>query len=478
MAAPAPVARLSLCVLAGLLLGRAAWAGSPVDLSTSPVSPDRLELLEGVRIYSTICAACHGSNGRADTHAAHMYDPPPRDFTKGLFKIRSTPTGTLPTDEDLLETLVHGIPGTEMPPNAYLSDPEKRAVLRYLKRLVAQEVDGKRVNLFESRGQGRPLPMPDPPPKGRALIPKGRRLYRELQCAGCHGEEGRGDGPLAPALTDDSGRRARPTDFTAGIFKGGDSVRDIYLRLAAGMDGTPMGSYLDAVDDPKNLWALAAYVRSLSPEKPFPEGASGPLAAQRLASGRRPKPEDRFWKEVPETTLYLRSDWMKRRPIPKPVRVRAAHDAESVTLRMEWKDPIPQGRPLARAASRADLFDALQVALSTSPSGGPGMILTTWRSDRDPAEIELPLEMQEVIESYRELWPEGAVDFRGPPAPGSKDARGRWSKDGWKVAVRVRLPPAYRTRRLWVSVAVFDYGRPESEGLKSESPWVPLVLRD
>ena len=34
---------------------------------------------------------------------------------KGIFKFRTTPTGTLPRDEDLYRTIVEGVPGTYMP---------------------------------------------------------------------------------------------------------------------------------------------------------------------------------------------------------------------------------------------------------------------------------------------------------------------------------------------------------------------------
>src|SRR2546430_83532 len=66
-------------------------------------------------VYNHACAWCHGKDGRGDGPAAFSIDkylsPRPRDLTRGRFELRSTASGELPTDEDLLRTLEHGIPG-------------------------------------------------------------------------------------------------------------------------------------------------------------------------------------------------------------------------------------------------------------------------------------------------------------------------------------------------------------------------------
>src|SRR5438876_7879807 len=66
-------------------------------------------------VYNHACAWCHGRDGRGDGPAAFSINkylsPRPRDLTHGRFELRSTPSGELPTDEDLLRTLERGIPG-------------------------------------------------------------------------------------------------------------------------------------------------------------------------------------------------------------------------------------------------------------------------------------------------------------------------------------------------------------------------------
>ncbi len=49
--------------------------------------------------YRRYCQVCHGKMGDGNGESAQWFEPPlypkPRDFTLGVFKCRSTPTGTL-----------------------------------------------------------------------------------------------------------------------------------------------------------------------------------------------------------------------------------------------------------------------------------------------------------------------------------------------------------------------------------------------
>jgi mono/diheme cytochrome c family protein len=54
-------------------------------------------------------------------------DPYPRDFRRGTFKFKSTPSGSKPTTEDLQQVLRHGIPGTSMPSFQALEESEEFA---------------------------------------------------------------------------------------------------------------------------------------------------------------------------------------------------------------------------------------------------------------------------------------------------------------------------------------------------------------
>lgn len=186
-------------------------------------------------MYRSACAPCHGLRGDGRGPAARSISPRPRDFTAGVYKFRSTPSGALPTNLDLYRTISQGVPGTWMPAwENLLSERQRWAVVEYLKTLVPD---------FQSEvADQTPLPLPErraPPPS--AL--EGRFVYLALKCWDCHGMRGHGDGPSAGTLEDDWGRRIRPYDFTRGDYKNGGRPEDIYRTLRTGLSGTPMPAY-------------------------------------------------------------------------------------------------------------------------------------------------------------------------------------------------------------------------------------------
>ena len=65
--------------------------------------------------YRRYCVGCHGERGDGMGENAPWIDPKPRDFQLGIFKCRSTPTGTLPTDQDLSDTIARGLDRSNMP---------------------------------------------------------------------------------------------------------------------------------------------------------------------------------------------------------------------------------------------------------------------------------------------------------------------------------------------------------------------------
>jgi mono/diheme cytochrome c family protein len=212
-------------------------------------------------LYQQHCELCHGAEGRGDGPATARLPTPPADFTAASFKLRSTPSGSLPTDDDLLGTLTRGVSGAGMPSFAGLSLEDRRALVEKVKALSRPREGGD--SYFTSRPVGRVIAVPSPPRVDSRLLAKGKKLYRDLSCASCHGEEGRGDGRSAAELKDYAGRPLRPTDFTLGIFKGGADPRQLYLRIATGLNGTPMAEYGDEVLKPDERWALVEYLISL-----------------------------------------------------------------------------------------------------------------------------------------------------------------------------------------------------------------------
>src|SRR5579862_4309613 len=107
----------------------------------------------GQTIYEQRCVQCHGVSGRGDGPAAAQLAPRPRDFTSGKYKIRTTETGSLPTDDNLTRTIRVGLPGTSMPGwGPFLSDNDIAAVAAYVKAFSPR---------FASEA---PQPIQAPPP--------------------------------------------------------------------------------------------------------------------------------------------------------------------------------------------------------------------------------------------------------------------------------------------------------------------------
>src|SRR6266567_1951483 len=87
----------------------------------------------GERIYQENCAACHGEKGDGKGPQADRLKTKPRDFTTGIYKFRSTPSGSLPLDQDIFKTISRGVRGTSMLAQLQLSEQERWAVVNYLK---------------------------------------------------------------------------------------------------------------------------------------------------------------------------------------------------------------------------------------------------------------------------------------------------------------------------------------------------------
>lgn len=212
----------------GRVTGTATWGSSDESVSS----------LRGGRVYSRACAACHGAAGNGGGPAARHLNPRPRDFTSGTYKFRSTPTGTLPTDEDLYRTVTSGIPMTMMPAfEDLLTERERRDVVAYIKSFSER---------FRKHSPGKPIDIPREPDATPQSIAEGKSIYIIMACWVCHGARGDGDGTLANSLKDDWGYKIEPFDFTTGSFKGGKDDRSIFRTFDTGLNGTPMPSYAGA----------------------------------------------------------------------------------------------------------------------------------------------------------------------------------------------------------------------------------------
>jgi mono/diheme cytochrome c family protein len=208
----------------------------------------------GERIYRQSCAACHGQRGDGKGPEADRLKTKPRDFTGGVYKFRSTPSGSLPLDEDIFRTISRGVRTTSMLAQRHLSEKERWAVTEYLKT-------------FSERFKAEKIPaavsIPAQPSPNAGLIAFGKRMYVDAGCNQCHGSEGKGDGPSAKGLKDDRSEPISPTDLTLKPFKSGPDREDLYRTISTGLNGTPMPSYAEVLT-PQERWAVVSYIVSIA----------------------------------------------------------------------------------------------------------------------------------------------------------------------------------------------------------------------
>jgi len=108
-----------------------------------PVDPRLLK--HGEWLYRGLCIGCHGAkydgNGAVwelgDKYAqGHKLPRQPRDFTSAVFKVRSTPSGSLPTDGDLFRAISRGlVADQDMPSFKFLPERDRWAAVAYIKTL-------------------------------------------------------------------------------------------------------------------------------------------------------------------------------------------------------------------------------------------------------------------------------------------------------------------------------------------------------
>ncbi|MFL6443086.1 MAG: c-type cytochrome [Candidatus Sulfotelmatobacter sp.] len=207
--------------------------------------------------YRRYCAGCHGERGDGNGENAPWIDPKPRDFQLGIFKCRSTPTGTLPTDQDLSDTIARGIDRSNMPSWNMFTLQQKADLVAWVKHFSPR---------WTSEKPGTPIQIPAEPEVTAERIKNGREIFAKVQCWKCHGVTGEANGPSAATLQDDLGRPIAPFNFTEGSPKCGSSDADLYRIFMTGLDGTPMPSFADNIK-PDEAWDLVFYLKSLEPKK-------------------------------------------------------------------------------------------------------------------------------------------------------------------------------------------------------------------
>jgi mono/diheme cytochrome c family protein len=100
----------------------------------------------------------------------------------------------------------------------------------------------------------------DPVPNNAQTLAAAKELFLK-NCATCHGQEGKGDGPAGLALD------PKPRDFTSGEFKYGSQDWQVMRTIWEGVPPPSGMAKWDGRMSEKDAWTLVHYVKSLSNTK-------------------------------------------------------------------------------------------------------------------------------------------------------------------------------------------------------------------
>jgi len=184
------------------------------------------DIEEGGRLYKANCVVCHGPDGDG---------VPNVDLGRARFRRAAT-------EEGVAQIIIQGIPGTGMPPNAFLNEFQAGAIVRYLRDAAS--------------GSGRESAFSGNPAQGRALVEgKGG-------CLGCHRIRGNGS-RLGPELTD-IGAQRRSIEIERSILDPDAEIapQNRFVRVVTKNGATITGRLLNL--DTYTIQLLSADERLLS----------------------------------------------------------------------------------------------------------------------------------------------------------------------------------------------------------------------
>ncbi len=465
----------------------------------------------GGTIYKHMCIYCHGADGNGGGKATAYLYPWPRDFRNGIFKYRSTPSGSLPLDDDIYRTIAKGVPGTAMPAwGDSLTGEEIWSVIEYIKTFSDK---------FKNSKPKPPIEVGSPPDINEEFLKKGQNLFSASKCNKCHGTDLIGDGPLADDLFDIWEHRAFVYDLTdPNNFKRGFDIKSVYLTLTSGVDGTPMKAYTGLSDSDR--WALSAYIDSKVKKDLFKKAKyEDTLVVSRVEDEIAVDPKSPVWKNIPSKVIHLLPLNSRKRPIVR-VKFQGVINDEAIAFRLEWEDETPN-----KSSSRhQDFKDAVAIEFALGDvvlhkhghnepffgMGNRGKVVNIWQWRADwQQDIETKEELEYATEDMDmdgmifggEVNPVDSINpFREQPVeemnaegfgtltpqPLTKqnvEGKGNWKDGKWEVVLYRPLDSLNkwdikfdRKTPILVAFAIWDGEYRDIDGRKTVAMWQRLFL--
>ena len=301
-----------------------------VVLTASPALAQQGDAAAGKAVYEQKCLLCHGEKGDGKGPAAELLVPQPRDFTSGIYKIRST-VSKVPTDQDIFNVITKGMPGTSMPGWTVLPEKDRWNLVAYIKSFAGDKL----------KEAPKKVDLPKDVSSSEESLKRGKEMFEAIECNKCHGNAGRADGPSRPELKDEWGHPIAPANLAKRwTFRGGKDRKEIATRLAVGVLGTPMPAFLDSVEKPEDIWHVTNYIIALGGDEP----KYATLVTIVAATDAIPDdPNAEFWTKIAPNALPLMGqviiDPRNFNPSLDLVTLRGAWNDKEIVFHLTWDDP-------------------------------------------------------------------------------------------------------------------------------------------
>lgn len=365
--------------------------------SARPPKPAPADIEAGKQIYFKKCVWCHGPEGAGDGPGADRLWPRPRNFNQGTFKIRHTGSGELPTRNDLVLTVTHGLPGSAMPSwEGVLTAQQINQVVDFVatdlvKDRSFQDAENEEFNLIDF---GKQIPSSE------ESIKRGKEVYMNKgKCVECHGEDGRGDGNKTQK--DEWGFPIFPADLhKCWNFRGNRedpyNPKNIFREVSTGLNGTPMPSFADALSV-EQRWDVANFVISLCPKQKIDPLTAHPaikvvVRSSNIEGDIPNNPEDPIWQKVAPQYIGLAGQIIHKPrnfvQLIDEVWVKSIFNGKEIGWYLEWNDRIKSVATPEALAQAANFQE-------TPPEGQP-IALREYPMFNDAVAIEFPAKWKEL----------------------------------------------------------------------------------
>lgn len=363
-----------------------------------PPKPSQADIDAGKQIFFKKCVWCHGPEGAGDGPGADRLWPRPRNFNAGTFKIRTTGSGELPTENDLFLTVTHGLPGSAMPPwDGILTPQERHQVLAFVmtdlvKDRSFQDTENEEFHVIDFSKQ---VASSD------ESIKRGKDVFMNKgKCVECHGNDARGDGNKTQK--DEWGFPIFPADLhKCWNFRGNRedpyNPRNVFREVSTGLNGTPMPSFADTLSV-EQRWDVANFIISLCPKRKIDPLTDHPalsfVVKSSFIKGDIPNnPDDPIWKNIESHYIGLAGQ-ITHKPrnfvrLVDDVWVKSVFNGKEIAWSFEWDDRIKSVATPEALAQEASFQE-------TPPAGQP-IALRVYPMFNDAVAIQFPAKWQTLV---------------------------------------------------------------------------------